>query len=463
MDPTGAPYTDIRGTALDENNWLRSWSNDLYLWYNEIVDRDPGLYATPDYFDLLKTTQTVPSGSPKDRFHFTYATSDWVALIQSGTEAGYGAVWSVVSSVPPRRIVVAYTHPSTPATAANVQRGEEVTVIDGVDVVNDNTQAGIDTFVAGLFPEQPLENHTFTLRNPQTGTQRTITMRSEQVTIDPVQNVRTVGTTTGPVGYIQFNDHLPSAEQQLIDAFASLAAQNVTDLVLDLRYNGGGLLAIASEVAYMIAGPARTAGQPFERLTFNDKHQSINPVTGGALTPMPFFDDSSTGQPLPTLNLDRVYLLTGSMTCSASESIVNGLLGVNVQVIQIGSKTCGKPYGFYAKDNCGTTYFSIQFKGVNAAGFGDYGDGFYPNNSFGTGSVPLPGCSVGDDFTRALGDPLEGRFEAALRHRQSQTCPAPSGIHSSGFTKPFDGSFGETGDGIVNKSPWLTNRWLEGA
>jgi hypothetical protein len=151
------------------------------------------------------------------------------------------------------------------------------------------------------------------------------------------------------------------------------------------------------------------------------------------------------------------------MTCSASESIVNGLRGVNVQVIQIGSKTCGKPYGFYAKDNCSTTYFSIQFKGINAAGFGDYGDGFYPNNSFGTGSVALPGCSVGDDFTRALGDPLEGRLDAALDYRQSQTCPTPSGVNFSGFTKPFDGSFGETGDGIVNKSPWLTNRWLEGA
>ena len=63
---TGGPYTDIQGTTLDENNWLRSWSNNLYLWYNEIVDRDPGLHTTPDYFDLLKTTATTPSGAPKD-------------------------------------------------------------------------------------------------------------------------------------------------------------------------------------------------------------------------------------------------------------------------------------------------------------------------------------------------------------------------------------------------------------
>ena len=96
--------------------------------------------------------------------------------------------------------------------------------------------------------------------------------------------------------------------------------------------------------------------------------------------------------------------MTGGMTCSASESIINGLRGVNVQVIQIGSTTCGKPYGFYPEDNCGTTYFSVQFKGVNAAGFGDYTDGFAPNNRTAAGGERLPGCSVRDDFGFALGN-----------------------------------------------------------
>ena len=462
----GQPYTDIQGSATDENNWLRSWSNELYLWYNEIIDRDPGLYATPAYFgDILRTYATTPSGSPKDRFHFTYRTSDWLALVQSGTEAGYGAVWSVISSTPPRRIVVAYTHPSSPATApaANLQRGEEVLFIDGVDVVNTNTQATVDTFVAGLYPDQPGENHTFVLRNPQTGSQRTVTLTSANVTIDPVQNVNMIGTPTGNVGYIQFNDHLPAAEQQLIDAFAQLAVQNVTDLVLDLRYNGGGLLAIASEVAYMIAGTVPTAGQTFEQLRFNDKHTAINPITGGPLTPMPFFHDSSSGRPLPTLNLPRVYVLTGGTTCSASESIINGLRGVNVEVIQIGSTTCGKPYGFYPQDNCSTTYFTIQTTGVNAMGFGEYGDGFSPNNVAGAGGVRLPGCSVRDDFTRPLGDPVEARFAAALEFRRSQTCPAPTGSGGPGLTKPLDGFSDQSGDGLVRKSPWLMNRSLEGA
>jgi C-terminal processing protease CtpA/Prc len=455
---------DTQGTATDENNWLRSWSNDLYLWYDEIVDRDPGLYTTPNYFNLLKTTATTPSGNAKDKFHFTYATSDWLALVQSGTEAGYGAVWSVVASTPPRRIVVAYTHPNSPATAANLRRGEEILFIDGVDVVNSNTQAGVETFLAGLYPEQTLENHSFTLRDPQTGGQRTVTLQSANVTIDPVQNVGAVSTLTGNVGYIQFNDHLPTAEAELVNAFATLKGQNVTDLVLDLRYNGGGLLAIASEVAYMVAGTVPTAGRTFEQLSFNAKHTAVNPVTGGTLTPVPFYDDSSTGQPLPTLNLPRVFVLTGSTTCSASESIINGLRGVNVEVVQIGSTTCGKPYGFYPADNCGTTYFTVQFKGVNAAGFGDYADGFSPNNVTGVAGVRLPGCSVRDDFSRSLGDPLEARLAAALEYRRMQTCPAPTGVSPSGITKPFEGPPGESaGDGYVLKSPWLMNRSLEGA
>ena len=81
---------------------------------------------------------------------------------------------------------------------------------------------------------------------------------------------------------------------------------------------------------------------------------------------------ATPGQPLPTLNLPRVFVLTGPDTCSASESIINSLRGIGVEVVQIGSTTCGKPYGFYPQDNCGTTYFSIEFRGVNAMNFGDY-------------------------------------------------------------------------------------------
>jgi C-terminal processing protease CtpA/Prc len=456
---TGDPYNDIQGTVLTENSWLRSWSNDLYLWYDEIVDRDPGGYTTDAYFNLLRTTATTASGN-KDKFHFTYKTTDWIALSQSGVSAGYGVQWAVIANAPPRRIVVAYTE-GGPASAANLQRGESVLMVDGVDVVYSSTAADVGKFAEGLYPDQVGETHTFTLLNPRTSVTRTVTLQTASVTSQPVQNVKVVQTRWGLVGYLQFNDHLATAEAALVAAVDTLKQSSppITSLVLDVRYNGGGLLGVASELAYMIAGPTATAGQTFELLKFNDKHPSIDPVTGVPLQPVPFVAttigySTAAGQPLPTLSLNRVFVLTGPGTCSASESIINGLRGVNVEVIEIGSATCGKPYGFYPEDNCGTTYFTIEFKGVNAAGFGDYTDGFAPSNSLAPGGTRVPGCSVADDFTHELGDPSEARFAAAIDYMGTSSCPTPTAI-----APPALMSLGAV-DGVVLKPLWLENRAL---
>lgn len=469
---TGQAYPDVAGTTTDENNFLRSYSNDTYLWYNEITDRDPSLTNDPlTYFDFLVTTATTPSGQPKDKFHFTYDTDEWFQLSQSGVSAGYGAQWAILSGTPPRQIVIAYTEPNSPATnlAQPLARGATVLSVDGVDI-NVNTQAGVDTLNAGLFPSASGEQHTFVVRDLGASATRSVTMTSANITSAPVQNTQVLSTPNGNIGYIVFNDHIATAEQALIDAVNQLNNANgglgVDDLVLDLRYNGGGYLAIASEMAYMIAGSAATAGQVFEELQFNDKHPVTNPVTGQAITPTPFYNraigapfNGTQGQPLPVLNLSRVYVITGAGTCSASEAIMNGLRGIGVEVIQIGSTTCGKPYGFYATDNCGTTYFTIQFRGVNAMDFGDYTDGFSPDNtpSNQAGTV-LPGCSIADDFTRQLGDPLEGRLAMALALRDGQSCTAPTG------SKPgVAGTSAAAEKGtevLVPKSLWQTNRIL---
>jgi carboxyl-terminal processing protease len=268
--------------------------------------------------------------------------------------------------------------------------------------------------------------------------------------------VATIGTRSGSVGYVLFNDHIATSEQLLVSAFGQL--QGVSDLVLDLRYNGGGYLDIAAEVAYMIAGPGPTAGQGFEKTVFNDKYPTTDPVTGERLAAVPFHNTSQgfsgpKDQALPSLNLPRVFVLTSPNTCSASEAIINGLRGVGVQVIQIGTTTCGKPYGFYPEDNCGTTYFSIQLQGVNAQSFGDYSDGFSPANTKGKKGVSLPGCSVGDDFKHALGDPKERRLAAALGYRLDADCPAAS------TAAPDTTSLTDV-DGLVPKSPWQENRIL---
>src|SRR5258708_24296657 len=81
-DPaTGKAYLDRPGTALDEKNWLRSWTNDLYLWFSEVPDQDPASFASDAvYFTALKTSATTASCQPTDRFHFTYPTATWHAL-----------------------------------------------------------------------------------------------------------------------------------------------------------------------------------------------------------------------------------------------------------------------------------------------------------------------------------------------------------------------------------------------
>jgi carboxyl-terminal processing protease len=452
LDPgTGKPYPDVQGTVDDERTWLREWTDALYLWYREVPASDAHAYPTPvDYFDVLKTPAVTASGKPKDRFHFWYPTAEWQALSQSGVQAGYGVQWVITSEYPPRSVVAAYNEPGSPAATAGVARGTRVLTVDGVDVAYGSD---VNTLNAGLFPGAG-QTHTLSVQDAGSTVARTVTLTAANVQGHPVQKVGPIsGHST--VGYILFNDHLATAELALLQAIASLKSSGVTDLVVDMRYNGGGYVVVASELAYMIAGPTVTAGKAFERTVFNDKYTSTDPVTGEANTPMPFLDaavglSALQGQPLPHLDLARVVVLSGPGTCSASESVMNGLRGVDVQVVQVGETTCGKPYAFYPEDNCGTTYFSIQLQGVNQKGFGDYGDGFVPG---GTGTAGLPGCLVADDFDHALGDPAEARLAAALQYLSSGTCPGAGPVASSALT-----ATASVPAAIVPKSPWQQNR-----
>ena len=448
-DSCGAPRTstasetfpDMQGSFADEGYWLRSWSNDTYLWYDEIQDRDPGLYATSaagvaEYFELLKTEATTPSGNPKDRFHFTRDTAEYLAESQQGITFGYGATYKLISSSAPRELVIVLVNDNSPAADAGLQRGARIVTVDGVDLINGSDA---DTLNAGLWPNEVNEDHSFEVLDPGATERRTITMTSAQIDTDAVPQTRIIDTDSGKVGYLLFTDHILTAEQQLVDAVTQMRDANITDLVLDLRYNRGGYLYLANQVSYMIAG-AGVSGQTFNSLQFNEKNPGVNPVTGGAVSADAFLTTTTenaapAGAALPTLALPqpRVFVLTTSSTCSASEAIINGLRGVGVEVIQFGSTTCGKPYGFYPQDNCGTTYFTTQFRSVNAAGFGDYPDGFSPVNSTeSTVGVTLPGCQAVDDYT-PLGETTEPMLAAALAYRQNGgVC---SGASSQGTTR----------------------------
>jgi len=415
VDPdTGAAFPDRPGSVNTEKAWIRGWIDETYLWFDEVPTNVVAAnYATPlDYFNVLKTPALTASGRPKDRYHFTADTASYRALSQSGIDIGYGFELAFLSAAPPRDVRVAFLEPGSPAAQQSIVRGSKLITIDGIDVA---AGTNVDGLNAALNPAKAGESHSFTLRAPD-GSERAVSLVATSITRTPVQNVKTISTAGGPVGYMLFNDHLATAESELIAAVNQFKNDRVSDLVIDMRYNGGGYLDVASELAYMVAPAVATSGTVFERMQFNSK----NPfhLTTAQAT-LPFYSTSRglstpAGQALPKLGLSRVTVLTGPDTCSASESVVNSLRGVGVTVNLVGGATCGKPYGFFPQDNCGTTYFAIQFQGVNQKGFGDYGDGFAPT------------CAVADDFDHALGDPAEGRLAAALTLQSGGACPTPS-------------------------------------
>ncbi len=427
--------SSLRGGSLGtEKNWIRAYFDEAYLWREEVpaVDASAAAYsggvvetALSNYFDALLSPAITASGKRKDLFSFMMSTREWNALSQGGVEHGYGIEWSMKSPTPPRGLRVAFVEPGSVAAAAGVRRGDTlVTADDAAADVPD--AAGVDTLNGALYPDTAGVPHRFVLTSTA-GVTRTVTLAAGNVTKTPVPTAQVLtGADGARVGYLLFNDHVLTAEAQLIAAMQDFRASNVTDLVVDLRYNGGGYLFLASELAYMIAGSGPTAGRTFEQLRYNSRRGAETNSEGSKT---PFYDLScllvaghcTSRQPLPALNLRRVFVLAQHGTCSASEALINGLRGVDVEVVLIGGTTCGKPYGFTAKDNCGYSYFPIEFVGVNNKGFGDYADGFVPA---GSGATGVKGCQVADDLDRPLGDTGEGMLAAAMQYRLDGTCPA---------------------------------------
>lgn len=448
VDIEGNSFPDVQGSTTIENFWLRSWTNETYLWNDEVTDRDPATFNDRlEYFNLLRTTAVTSSGEDKDDFHFSQSTEDFLASRNSAGTASYGYSLAALRSSPPRDFRIRYVDPGTPAAEEvsgqqQFLRGTRILTVDGVDLVNGSDTAALN---AGLFPATAGETHTFEVQDEGSSTSRTVTIVSEDLARKPVIETQVIDRPDGDkVGYIVFNTFSPFAsEEEIVNAIQTLATAGVDDLVLDLRYNGGGLLAVASQLSYMLAGPTFTDGKYFEVLQFNDDAGNSNPVTGEINDPVPFYDttlgfSTTSGQPLPRLDLNRVFILSTGSTCSASEAVVNGLRGIDFEVVLIGDITCGKPYGFYPTDNCGETYYTIQFAGVNFKGFGDYADGFVPDdNSFSFGAR-LPGCTVEDDLAFALGDTSEPLLSAALTYRETGSCPVATTTSTAFSTQSLE-------------------------
>lgn len=273
---------------------------------------------------------------------------------------------------------------------------------------------------------------SFVYRPADGSANRNISLTAAPLVENPVPLTTTVLSPNGRrVGYVLFNSHVTGAQDKLIGALGTLASGGIQDLVLDMRYNGGGFLYTALSLASMVTGPAND-GKVFEHLQFNSRRTAAEPDNTYRFSGRVPYSETvhAAGTAMPRLALPRVYMLTTESTCSASESVVNGLRGVDVEVVLVGGTTCGKPYGFTRQDNCGLSLFPIEFQGVNAKGYGDYANGMAAT------------CPAADDFGHALGNPAEGMLGVALRHVDQGACtpstalarakPAASGTQTGG-------------------------------
>jgi carboxyl-terminal processing protease len=407
-----ASYKDKPGTLDNEKAWIRAFMEERYLWPDEVPAILSANFNTAQtYFDPLKTHAKTASGKDKDEFHFQLLTSEWEKFDTGEAGVGYGL--TITPKTTTRPATIALVEPGSPAGIAGLKRGMQVRSINGLA---DTSAAFPNALQNALRPRAAGAPNTFGVFDPAANSQRDVSLQAAAITSVPVQNVTTIPTPTGKVGYMLFNDFNLPSEGLLIEGFTKLKTEGVSDLVLDLRYNGGGYVYIASQVAYMIAG-AKTANKIFEKFIFSSRRPGDNNDPDNATE---FYDISSgirgtntiENAPLPTLNLNRVFILVSDNTASASESVINSLRGIDVEVVLIGNTTVGKPYGFVPEDNCSTTYFAVEFKGVNNKGFGDFADGFAPT------------CKVvDDDVTHDFTDPAETRLAAALAYRATGQCP----------------------------------------
>ncbi|MFZ6745268.1 S41 family peptidase [Undibacterium sp. JH2W] len=376
-------------TPAGEKNWVRAHLDDAYLWYKDIINVPQSFYSTPqDYFQAL----IVKS---KDRFSFTIEQGSIDDYFENGTDVSFGFSLTRDSGT----IRVRYVQPGSPADRAQIKRGATLISIDNTPISSYLT----DTQYGAIYPVKA-ETHSFQIMDNGSISSRPVTMTATTVMTAPVLQSQVLYSNGKKIGYMVFTDHIRTAEAPLISTITQFKQEGISDLVLDLRYNGGGYLYIANELAAMIAGK-KAVNYVFEKLQFNDKHPD---ETAGNIEY--FYETDSYDRPLPQLNLPRVFVLTGSITCSASESVINSLKPF-MDVILIGDTTCGKPYGFIQTNNCNTAYFAIQFSGVNALNQGDFTNGFTPT------------CRVSDSLNYALGDQNEPRLSAALKYANTGACP----------------------------------------
>lgn len=381
--------------ALDDSkSWLLGYMHDQYLWYARMPEPPAADYTTLDsYFAALLYPGGGVEPSSRDRWSFMESTASFQQFFGDGQSLGYGIFVAglEVRGLPGEPLRIRYIEPKSPAAAAGLQRGDILLSLNGVssaDIITRDDFSALTAKAAG-------DKLQLMVRNASGD--HAVNVTASVFDLTPVGNASVIQSPAGKaMGYLLLKDFISQANAPLDAAFAQFKSAGVTELVLDLRYNGGGLVTVSRDLASYIGG-ASAAGGLFAALKFNDKHPGQN-------------SNYNFTQPSAGLSLTRVFILSGQRTCSASELLINGLKPF-VNVVQIGDTSCGKPVGFVPTSQCGSTFNAVNFEVSNANGVGRYWDGLTPS------------CKVADQFTLALGDANEQLIAAARQYADTGACP----------------------------------------
>lgn len=394
---TAPPPTADACTIANQRQSLREFMQEQYYWYRDMPAPDERAATMDAYFQSMLVR-------PLDRFSYSQPTEDYRQVFTEGRRVGYGytLVWSDMART---QLRVRNVEPLSPAARAGLARGDRIQSIDGY------TPADV---AAGLVPPvtTPGVPRTFTVVTAA-GQWKILTVTSEEYLLSPVAATGVL-EVPGPaggakVGYLAYHQFVTYSWEQLQAAFSQFAAAGVGEVILDLRYNGGGDVTMSRQLASLIGGTT-TLGQIYASLRFNDQQASRNMYL---LFNMPL---ATLGAPLGQ-GLRRVFVIAGGGTASASELLINGLQPF-VDVVLIGEPTYGKPYGFVPFELCGTTYQAVQFESLNALGVGGFTSGFPPT------------CTVPDDLDHQLGDPAEARIRTALNYAATGSCGAAAALRA---------------------------------
>jgi hypothetical protein len=283
--------------------------------------------------------------------------------------------------------------PGSPAALAGLRRGDQILAVNG----RTSSEIIEEDDYSDLSPIQTGDSVTIDVRT-DSGDSR-VTLNAAIYDLVPVPNSSVITTPSGrKMGYVMVKDMIDQALSPFDAAFAQFKTAGIQDVIIDLRYNGGGLVSVADKIA-SFPNAAETSGQVFTSLLYNDKRSNHNET-------FRFVNyANATG-------LSRVYVLTGPRTCSAAELVINGLRPF-VTVVTIGDTTCGKPVGFLPQaDGCGAVINAVNFESVNASNEGRYFDGFDAT------------CPVAEDFSQPIGASTDPLRIAAEDHADGFGCPA---------------------------------------